>query len=438
MKLVGALAVAAGASAFNVNDFVGNVKNKIFKQNKNGFSISLEPYFSMDCKEQKKLGSDGSLVVFKSSCSGTYGADKGGSNPFTRKTIYNAKKGVFKYAGHDEGNTQNWVGVEYYLPNYANEPFWIDETLSVNFGDFFSATLDYSRQEGFSKWGGNDVSSSKAPLALKSKMKVKEGGLENGAYNLVLAHNGVMVVPKDFDQELNIFGFQSNKWKHVYKISADQACTAGPHVDGCEISASISGKTGKTKLNHSVNFASSGGNSFEFIIDSPQGTCTTKLELGQNAIKLTWAQNNEAPELVLQILNPMGPQLGALTGEVGDFFAPFKNYWLQAYAADKETFNGVAHAAAWVDRRMAKFTDEFDCSDVFAATLFESESIAKAAQLGMSVQEYVQGMCAAANDMAVEFMKTQAAPAIAGARDYVFKLTDPAVGGEYYNSIYGL
>merc|ERR1712131_180329 len=137
-------------------------------------------------------------------------------------------------------------------------------------------------------------------------------------------------------------------------------------------------------------------------------------ELGQNAIKLTWAQNNEAPELVLQILNPMGPQLGALTGEVGKFFAPFKNYWFQAYAADKETFNGVAHAAAWVDRRMAKFTDEFDCSDVFAATLFESESIAKAAQLGMS---------AAANDMAVEFMKTQAAPAIAGARDYVFKLT---------------
>lgn len=115
MKLVAALSLCAGASAVNVNNLFKEVSGKIFKQSKDGFKVSLEPYFTLNCKHMVKNNPAGQVKVMKASCTGASGVG-GETNPFTRKVIYNSKKGFFSYQGTDEGNTANWAGVQYFMP----------------------------------------------------------------------------------------------------------------------------------------------------------------------------------------------------------------------------------------------------------------------------------------------------------------------------------
>ena len=138
----------------------------------------------------------------------------------------------------------------------------------------------------------------------------------------------------------------------------------------------------------------------------------------------------------------MGPQLGEIMKAGQAAIAPFQNYWFGAYmSGDREGevvilesgMDKVAHAAVWVDRRMAKLTNEFDCSALFASTLFESELIAESQELGTTVQKFVQAECKRGNKIAVAWIQANAAPAVKDAREYVFALTDPAVGGAEYN-----
>jgi len=444
MKLVAALAICAGASAVTVDNLLAQIKDSIYKEKPNGkgFVFSLEPIFSIDCNTQTtKRG--GVPTHIKQSCTGSQGAG-GDTNSFTRKFIWNKNKGVVKYEGHDEGSTANWPFVGQYMPEFADEPFWIDEKMMVIFNDPWKAKLTWDRKEGFSKWGGKNIGSKKAPLAMNAQIWVKEGGLVDGAYAVVVKNNGGMKVPKDWPASLNPFDCKTKKWTHTYTMSADQVCAAGPQEDGCAISIVVKGKNGKKKLNHSISYSSTSGTDFEVTMTRPDGVCKIDALIRPQTFECFYTKDEEAKKLVIRLPNVMGPQLGEIMKAGQAAIAPFQNYWFGAYmSGDREEETGavdplsgmdkVAHAAVWVDRRMAKLTNEFDCSNLFAATLFESELIAESHGLGTTVQKFVQAECKRGNKIAVAWVKSNAAPQVKEAREYVFALTDPTVGGEQYN-----
>lgn len=446
MKLVAALAVCAGASAVTVDNLLAQIKDSIFKEKPNGkgFVFALEPFFSIDCNTQTtKKG--GVPTHIKQSCVGSQGAG-GDTNSFTRKFIWNKQKGVVKYEGHDEGSTGNWPFVDMYMPpQFTDEPYWIDEKMMVQFGDPWKAKLTWDRKEGFSKWGGKNIGNKKAPLAMNAQIWVKEGGLVDGAYSVVVKNNGGMKVPKDFPASLNPLDCQTMKWTHTYKMSADQVCAAGPQEDGCAISIGVKGKNGKKKLNHSISYTTSGGKAFEVTMKRPDGVCKVNALILPKSFDCFYTKDNEPKKLVVRLPHVMGPQLGEIMKAGQAAIAPFQNYWFGAYMSGavmtpqgpvvtlKRGMDKVAHAAVWVDRRMAKLTNEFDCSDLFASTLFESDLIAESYGLGTTVQKFVQAECKRGNKIAVAWIQANAAPEVKKAREYVFALTDPAVGGEEYN-----
>lgn len=439
MKLVAALAVCAGASAVHVDDLLAQIKDKIYtvKPNGKGFVVALEPYFTINCNTANSRNKK----VSTTSCVGSQGAG-GDTNAFTRKFLYNEAKGVIKYQGHDEGSTGNWPFVDMYMPEFADEPYWIDEQVTVQFGDPWKAKFTWDRKEGFSKWGGKNIGNKKAPLAMNANIWVKEGGLVDGAYAVTVKNTGGMKVPKDFPESLNPLDCKTKKWTHTYKMSADQVCAAGPQQDGCAISIGVKGKNGKKKLNHSISYTTSGGTDFGVTMKRPDGVCKIDALIRERTFECFYTKDSKAKKLVVRLPNVMGPQLGEIMKAGQAAIAPFQNYWFGAYmSGDREGevvilesgMDKVAHAAVWVDRRMAKLTNEFDCSALFASTLFESELIAESQELGTTVQKFVQAECKRGNKIAVAWIQANAAPAVKDAREYVFALTDPAVGGAEYN-----
>jgi len=136
--------------------------------------------------------------------------------------------------------------------------------------------------------------------------------------------------------------------------------------------------------------------------------------------------------LVIQLPNVIEHQSvrQAIIDAVMAAIAPFRTYG-EAAITD---LNTAAHAVVWVDRRINKMNNEFDCSALFAATQFESDLIAEAHNLGMSVQDFVQAECKRGNAIAVEWLENTAVPEIEVARTYVNNLTDETVGGVEYDT----
>merc|ERR1712071_620742 len=245
MKLVAALALCAGASAVNVENLFKEISGKVFKQNKDGFKVSLEPYFTLNCKH-KTSHNAGTVKFLKASCAGASGAG-GETNPFTRKVIYNTNKGFFSYMGTDEGNSGNWVGSQYYMPEgFANSDFWVNEQVKVTFGDIWKSRMDYTRKGGIAKWGGNDKSM--PAIMVKNTVQLKEGGLVDGEYATKVKITGLTKIPKDLPSSLNPMSMRSMKWQMTVDVNADQACSVGPQEPGCTMRGSVRGKAGGNKL----------------------------------------------------------------------------------------------------------------------------------------------------------------------------------------------
>lgn len=429
MKLVAALSLCAGASAVNVESLFKEVSGKVFKQNKDGFKVSLEPYFTLNCKHKINKNGAGQVKFMKASCAGASGAG-GETNPFSRKVIYNSKKGFFSYLGTDEGNTGNWVGSQYYMPEgYGNADFWVNEQVKVTYGDIWKTRVDYTRKGGMAQWGGNDKS--KPAAMIKNTVQLKEGGLVDGEYAAKVKINGLSKIPADLPVELNPMSMRTTSWQMTVDVNADQACSAGPQEPGCTMRGSVRGKAGGNKLSHAISFENNGGAIYTVVLEQPSKTCTIVAQIGE-LFTINWKTTGEPNKLVIQLPNVIEhvSVRQAIIDAAMAAIAPFRAYGQAAIT----TPNTAAHAVVWVDRRINKMNNEFDCSALFAATQFESDLIAEAHNLGMSVQSFVQAECKRGNAIAVEWLKNTAVPAIEDARTYVNNLTDETVGGVEYDT----
>jgi len=289
--------------------------------------------------------------------------------------------------------------------------------------------MDYVRKGGMDKWGGNDKS--KPAVLVKNTVQLKEGGLVDGEYAAKIKINGLTKIPADIPIELNPLEVKTTNWQMTVDMNADQACGLGPQEPGCTMRGSVRGKADGNKLNHAVSFENNGGAIYTLVIEQPSKTCTVVAEIGE-LFTINYKTTGEPNKLVIQLPNVI--QATAVRQDIinaaMDAIAPFKTYG-EAAIAD---YNTAAHAAVWVDRRLNKLTNEFDCSALFAATQFESDLIAEKHELNMSVQDFVQAECKRGNKIAVEWLQTTAVPAIEDARIYVNKLTDEDVGGVEYNA----
>merc|ERR1712126_262217 len=160
-----------------------------------------------------------------------------------------SKKGFFSYQGTDEGNTANWAGVQYFMPEGLWESdFWYNEQIKVVYGDIWKTRMDYVRKGGMDKWGGNNKS--KPAVLVKNTVQLKEGGLVDGEYAAKIKINGLTKIPADIPIELNPLQVKTTNWQMTVDMNADQACGLGPQEPGCTMRGSVRGKADGNKLNH--------------------------------------------------------------------------------------------------------------------------------------------------------------------------------------------
>lgn len=261
-----------------------------------------------------------------------------------------------------------------------------------------------------------------------NRVQLRDGGLENGEYTATVKISGYSDFPENVPEIMNPLSLRDSKWQMSVTANIDQSCLAGPHADGCAMEGLIKGKVDGRKLNHAVRFANSDGTLFTFEMESPKSTSLVSVGLS-DVVEVNYETTGKPNRLVVRLPNLASPIMRqSLNDTLTAALRPFRSY-IEAAITDPNT---AAHALVWVDQKLATFTNEFDCSALFAATKFESDFIADKHGL-LSVQDFVQSECRRGNQIVIEGIAETAIPSIESARVYVHKLTDENVGGLRYN-----
>jgi len=402
------------AYAFNVNNFAASALSQLYTQRNNGFDISLEPYFHISCNHNN--GPD----RINAKCEGWNGIEEGKRNPFKRAIRYDGNAKSFSYSGDDAGNTGNWFASEYYMPTgMAAIDFKLRDRIEATWADLSKATLKVNR---YAKFGQESIK-------IDNILAMKQAGLSRGKYVAKILIKGKVKMTTGFADAVNLH-IKSTQWNMMLTAQAKQGCS-NPTSDTCSAALSLEGTAGNTKLDHSIKYQVRETMKL-FAIVIKMGNFESEVTLNLNALVAEIHYQSTIPRLepVLVLRAPMPKSFPGIVDAANNLAEPFKQYWLAATV----DLNTAAHAFVWIDKRIAKLDQEFNCAALVKSTKVESELLAKFMHW-KSVQAQMSGYCVEGNAYIIKTMKESGSKMITTARTYVHDLTG-APGEQFYNAWY--
>lgn len=227
--------------------------------------------------------------------------------------------------------------------------------------------------------------------------------------------------------------FLGNHWDLDFTAETSKQCEGemGPLSAGCRINLSATGE-----INHAPmpeKSLSSKATADKFVVTkSVEGEEDCKLRINYNDHQFYFVEKKQGRADWEHVVTVPGPaQFEQILSEFVVYFEPFVTYGHMA----SQNPDDAAHALVWIDRVWNTMTDQFDCSAIVEASMFEMPCLAD--KMGVpTVQQGLKEMCVMFNEMAVEGLKEVGNAYVKPARKYVNDLTSAKVGGFKFNRWY--
>jgi len=398
MKLVSvsALALAATGAHANIEDIIKNAINEIYteKADGSGFTVALEPYFTMDL-----TNGDNGYSSF-----GTYG--NGGETPNSWKEEIKWSDTSFEMTQENKGTVDQIPGYTFLYPESLHgSNFDVVQHMEASFGDLPVLEGTYKGHidnKNFDSEGRLALEEFEAGKKMSTKIRFSGSMTQDAGFNDYAA-----------------------KWmmpagNHNVLLSAKAAseCAVNPLQNACSVNVKLTGTfksqdIGKNKVSYSVK-----GNNVAMIRATRNKVDVFSLKLSGfktlDFIELNYKCAKSQPKWKLIIKVPGPVTWPAVTAAFDAFIKPFKTF-VEAFGSPHD----LAHAVAYADIPMgaAVGMNLFDCSALVQSTGVESALLADA--LGWkSIQNELKKQCKAGNAM-IEGYLAQGAPFVSDARAYV-------------------
>merc|ERR1739847_192692 len=383
-------------NAFNVDTFIDEAMKQIYSETVEGTTkvqkISLQPYLDATIKSEPNGNFD---------ASGSYG--NGEPIEFT-ETFTQTAQG-FTFTRSDKGNYDNSIWV-YFWPQVAGMEFDSSFDVEVNMAEMSFAYNAECNIEGHSAVLQENVALQSMQQSRRG-MAVELAASGSNEYDIWFEQNDLAWLPA-FEYDVIITG----------KVSST-CMQRSPFHAGCSASLAIAGTKDSENINWSVTHTAA-ASAFTIAVNVDDNEIfNVVFDHSTDLLKVTGTCAEYGEKHLVSL--PLPQRFGQIEAAFNDYVAPFGTYTKGAMMA-----NDPMVAVVWVDQAFNTMSDEFDCSGIVEATGFESEALAEG--LGVeSMQDAMKGACSQFNDIAVSTIQGLGGE-LASARDYVWKLCDPAVG----------
>lgn len=215
-------------------------------------------------------------------------------------------------------------------------------------------------------------------------------------------------------------------------LSNTKQCDHSPFTPGCEMNMGWSGELNGNDIDE-----------FKFIWNAKSDSLLWKFDceahglhqvrIDYNSLQKYDINYKQGDSPWMNIFSMFGPaNFNGFVYSIEKYVEPFSVYMTQGLLSFSE--NSVL-SVVWVDRAFNNLKNEFDCSAIVEASMFESEFF-QMNNGGKTLQESLKSCCQNFNGEAVYGLQELGNNAIAPARAYVNGLTSEEDGGEKFNQWY--
>jgi len=388
MKLVSALSIlAASCHAQTIETLIGELVNKIYRQEGTKHYFNVAPYFVAEYDFQPSS--------FEGK--GTFG---NGNGVITYDESASWDSASFTYEINQAGQAKSSPAADFYPAAVLEDNFESSLVISANTQGISYKQKGNINGEGFLAEYGLALdsfsrTSKKTSVSMSITRKNDVSANVHSFWRSYMAPNG--------ETEINV------------KATVKNACMENPVGRQCTAKLEVTGENNGDDFGTNVAKYSVLPKKAQLIVKHNENQ-VFYLSLGGidtwEVLSIKYKIMNDPSVLFLQVVGPSGAQ--AVVDAAGAFIAPFDRFFSGFSGADD-----FAHAFAYADKVLYNVQGKgwFDLYPIFEATRLESELFA--GMFGVpSIQSAVEGFCDEMNAM-IEGAAGAAAPAITDARTYV-------------------
>jgi len=405
MKLLSLSAFCFSAAySLNVDTFLEKAIESIYTEHDNGFDISLHPYYVTEFRAYHN----------KAVSKGYYGNGNGQIETETTAT-WNADFTQVKYEYEESGTISSAPLHQYLMAPYT----WNQEFTGVYKAELLASEMKV-------EWSEEGSIGSKK-YALKASAGVEDFNQKRDSTDVSLG----------FDTECNTN--MNNPFQPAFQglfqcpnvdvsvtLGAQNVCAESPFNAGCKMNFGWSGEVNGADVD-AVDFTWTAKKDSSKIVVDCASSGVYQLRAKYNNMKYFTVEFKQNAQEWIHIITVAGPKnWQAVVDSVMQFVQPFEQYLNHGVLS---LSHNSALSVVWVDRAFNKLTNEFDCSAIVKATMFNSEI------LNISPRTLKEA-CIEGNKIAIASLQDFGNEHIAKSRNYVHGLTDAKNGGKKFNKWY--